>query len=235
METLRAVQGRIFDSRFPWDEIDRQQALQEPDVLDLVREACLIESYFATYTAKMMGLFWYDVEATSVFSIEAFEAYSHYYILRRYLDVVGYRTVRDDEIVALRERDRYESYDDEIRELVNFMMTEHVAAHFFDDLADRTREPVLQGILRRLGREEVTHAQFGAELLERRIARDPAVKECILLHARDFRHIGAYVLPEVSNAKVDNIGTILGLDQMIEQLTGRHLRDGLVAAAKEER
>ena len=225
MDTLRAVEGRIFDARFPWAEIDKQRALQDPGVLDLVREACLIESYFATYTAKMMALFWSDVDATAIFSIEAFEAYSHYYILRRYLDIVGYRPVRDDEIVALREQDRDQSYDDEVRELVNFMMTEHFAAQFFQDLADRAAEPVLRAILRRLGREEVTHAQFAAELLEKRIAKDPGIRERILHHARDFRHIGAYVLPGVSNAKDDNLGTILAVDRRIEQLTGRRLSD----------
>lgn len=229
MDTLRAVQGRIFDSRFPWHEIDKQRALQAPGVLDLVREACLIESYFAIYTARMMELFWYDVDATSVFSIEAFEAYSHFYILRRYLEIVGYRPIHDDEIAALRAKDRDQFSTDEIRELVNFMMTEHFAAQFFNDLADRAGEPVLQGILRRLSQEEVTHSQLAAELLAKRLAKDPAIKERILHHARHFRHIGAYVLPSVSNAKDDNLGTILSMDRRLEQLTGSHLRDALVS------
>lgn len=234
METLHAVQRRIFDSRIAWDEIDTEKANQNREVLDLVREACLIESYFATYTGKMMELFWCDVDATSVFSIEAFEAYSHYYILRRYLDVVDYRPVSDDEIVALRARDREASYTDEIRELVNFMMTEHFAAQFFVDLADRAGEPVLQSILRRLGREEVTHAQFAAELLEKRIADDPEVKERVQYCAREFRHIGAYVLPGVSNAKQDNLQMILSMNRRIEQLTGRRLSDVLAYTARED-
>lgn len=237
MQTLNAVQGRIFDARVPWDRIDLVRARADTAVLDLVREACLIESYFATYTARMMDLFWNDVEATSIFSIEAFEAYSHFYLLRRYLETVGYRPVTDGEVIALRAKDRDAAYRDEIRELVNFMMTEQVAARFFDDLAERAWEPVLRDVLGRLGREEVTHARFAEDLLRQRIERDPTVKDHIVRHARDFRHIGAYVLPAVSNAKEETVASILDLDRTIERLTGQRLRPGraLAAVGKEER
>src|SRR5947199_9444325 len=117
---LAAVEKRIFDRRFPWHEIDRTKALENIPVLDRVREACLIESYFALYTGKMLALFWYDVDATSIFTIEAFEAYTHYYGLLRYLIEVGYRPITAEEITALREKDLHNTYTDEIRELVNF-------------------------------------------------------------------------------------------------------------------
>lgn len=232
MDTLHAVQGRIFDRRVRWDSIDRERALGQPDVLDLVREACLIESYFAIYTAKMMELFADDVDATSILSIEAFEAYSHFYLLRRYLDAAGYRPVTDDEVAALRRRDRGRAYTDEIRELVNFMATEHFAAHFFDGLAARAREPVLRELLGSLGREEVAHAQFAVELLAKRIRRDPAIRERILHYARNFTHVGAYVLPSVSTAGDDNLAAILGFNRRIEQLTGLRLSDVPAEAAR---
>lgn len=223
METLRAVEGRIFDNRFPWEEIDIDLARSDTDVLDLVREACLIESYFGTYTGKMMDLFWYDVDATSVLSIEAFEAYSHFYILRRYLETVGYRPITDEEVRALRERDRDEQHTDEIEELVNFMMTEHFAAQFFTDLAERAPEPVLGDMLRRLAREEVSHSALAADLLRKRLEADPDLKPLVIERARNFRHIGAYVLPSVSNVNENNIEAILRMDRQIRDLTGAGL------------
>jgi hypothetical protein len=223
METLRAVEGRVFDSRFPWAEIDAEVARSDTAVLDLVREACLIESYFGTYTGKLMELFWYDVDATSVLAIEAFEAYSHFYILRRYLEMVGHRPVTDEEVRELRERDRDQQHTDELEELVNFMMTEHFAAQFFSDLAERAPERVLGDILRRLTREEVSHSALAADLIRKRLDADPALKPVVLEHARNFRHIGAYVLPSVSNVKENNIEAILRMDRQIRELTGSGL------------
>jgi hypothetical protein len=69
----------------------------------------------------------------------------------------------------------------------------------------------------------VTHSQLAADLLEVRISADPAVKPAVLDHARNFRHIGSYVLPTVSNAKENNFGAILEMDRRIEELTGNRL------------
>ena len=63
----------------------------------MLREACLVESYLPVYTGKMMGLFWDDLDATTIFTIESIEAYGHYYVLRRYLETVGYMPVTDEE------------------------------------------------------------------------------------------------------------------------------------------
>lgn len=229
MRTLDAVQTRLFGAVLPWREINAELARSQPDVLDLVREACLIESYFTVYTAKMLELFWYDVDATAAFTIEAYEAYGHYALLRRYLDTVGYRPVTDEEVVALRERDRGVLHDDEVEELVNFMATEHFAAAFFRDLSELAREPVLKALLRRLGAEEVAHSRFAAELLERRIERDPALGRRVLECARSFRHVGAYVLPSVSPASEDNLPAILSFNRRIEELVGHRLSDALVS------
>jgi hypothetical protein len=228
---LAAVEKRIFDRRFPWHEIDRTKALENIPVLDRVREACLIESYFAIYTGKMLALFWYDVDATSTFAIEAFEAYTHYYGLRRYLQEVGYRPVTDEEIAALREKDLDKVYTDEIRELVNFAMTEHFAGHFFADLAETTTEPVLKSMLRDFSAQEVTHSELALQLLEKRLSTGPGVRARILEHARDYTHIGAYVMPAVSSVKEDNLQAILAFNRRLEQLLGQSLSDYLVSGS----
>jgi hypothetical protein len=223
MTTLEGIRDAKLNALFDWKRIDRKAALAKTELLDLVREACLIESYFAVYCARMMNLFWYDVAATSIFSIETYEAFFHYAALRRYLDEVDYRPVTDDEIRELREKARDEVSQDELRELVNFMATEHFAAMFFRDIATATDEPVLRSIMKRFGPEERVHSQFAADLIAQRIEGDEAQRERVVEYARNFRHIGAYALPRVSNVKEDNVASILEFDRAIETLVGRRL------------
>ena len=223
MTTLASLQHERLSRLFPWERLDRDKALARPDLLNLVREACLIESYFAVYTARMMRLLWYDVTATSILSIEAFEAYVHFATLRRYLEEVGYRPVSDDEIRQLREKDLDETADDELQELVNFMVTEHFAAHFFRDLANETDEPVLKAIMERFSPEEDLHADLAGELIRARVAGRDDLAEKVVRGARSFRHIGMYVLPGVSNVRSDVVDAILALDRKIEALVGRSM------------
>jgi hypothetical protein len=225
MNALREVEGRIFDKRFEWENIDKVLALENKKVLDLVREACLIEAYFGLYVANMISLLKDDLDATSMFTIEGFEAYSHYYILRRYLDTINYKPIKDEEILALREKDKDIVYNDEIKELVNFMATEHFATNFFKDLSDLAPEPVLKKILATLSRDEVMHARFAFDLLRKRLIKNPEIKDKILRDSKKFQHIGAYVLPTVSNAKEDNLKIMQGFNNMLKDLVGESISD----------
>lgn len=224
MKTLNEAQ-KTRSNVVKWADLDRERALAHPDLLDLVREACLIESYFAVYMGKMMRLFWYDVAATSTFSIEAYEANIHFITLRRYLAAVGYKPVTDEEIVALRAKDRDEELTDELRELVNFMATEHFAAAFFSDLGAATDEPALKSIMARFAPEEVFHSRLAGDLIATRVEDDPAKKDQVLRYARYFTHVGAYVLPSVSNVKYDNVNAIRALDRQVETIVGKRMSE----------
>jgi rubrerythrin len=197
-------------------------------LLELLREACLVESYLPVYTGKMMSLFWDDLDATTIFTIESMEAYGHYYVLRRYLETVGFKTVSDQEVVALRHRERSQVYTDQLRELVNFMGTEHFAAQFFTDMAKLMDEPILAGLLPEFAAEEVVHSQFAFDLLQARITKEPSAKRAILEHARNFKHVGAYVRPYVPPAKEDNVRSIRAFNEKFEKLLGQSLSDFLV-------
>ena len=217
----------MFAHRLEWDRIDRRKARRRPAVLDLLREACLVESYLPVYTGRMLGLFWDDLDATAMFTIEAIEAYAHYHLLRRYLDIVRYRPINDREVVALRSRAQRQSYRDPIRELVNFMGTEHFASHFFRALARQTEEPVMRELLPRFAEEERTHSQFAFDLLTAR-ARGRTVRRAIARHASRFRHVGAYVAPYVSPAEADNVRAIVEFDRRFEPLLGSSLGEYLL-------
>jgi len=229
MRTLDVIHARMYDRRLDWDRIDRRAARRNPRALDLLREACLIESYLPVYTGKMMSLFWDDLAATAVFTIEAIEAYGHYYLLRRYLETIGYRPIRDQEVIALRRKERRAVYTDQVRELVNFMGTEHFAAQFFTDLEGMVEEPVLRGLLPEFAAEERVHSQFALDLLAARVRHRPTLKRAVVRHARNFTHVGAYVTASVSPASADNIRTIQALNRRFTQLLGKPLSDFLVA------
>ena len=218
--TLHKIEGKIFDGKYDWQSVDKILAWKNEHVLELVREACLVESYFAVYTGKMLDLFWYDVEATSMYTIEAFEAYTHYYLLRRYLDAVEFKPISDEEVVALRKKDDGKIYDDEIRELVNFMGTEHFATVFFSDLSLLAEEPVLKKILLDMSKQEIAHKEFALDLLRARLCARPELSKCILKSAKEFLHVGGYVLPRVSNAREDMVRIIAGFDECIKKLVG---------------
>lgn len=226
MNALQDVEHNIFSKKFEWDKIDKKATQKDKVVLGLLKEACFIEAYFSVYAAKMVALFWYDIEATSVFTIENFEAYTHYYILRHYLSIVGVK-VTDEEIKKVRAKDKGKIHDDEIKELVNFMITEHFATHFFKDLSDVSAEPVLKKILLFLSAQEVSHSQFAFDLLSRRLKKEPKLNKIILEHAKNYQHVGSYVLPHVSKVKDDNFQAIQQFNKKIEKLVGISLSDYL--------
>lgn len=225
MNTLERAEARIFVARFDWGRIEPEKIRTNVHVLERIREACLIESYFSLYIGKLFQLFWYDLDAVSALTIEAFEAYTHYFSLRRYLDVVQYRPIEDGELIRLREQDRGRNHGDEIQELVNFGMTESFAAQFFHDLAGLTEEPVLKSMLEQFSGEEETHAEFAFDLLAKRVRQNPGDADRILWCAQHFEHVGGYVLPRVSAATDDNLRSIDALNRRIERLVGRRLSD----------
>lgn len=226
MSALTDIENKIFSRKFPWDKIDKKLAKKDKVVLGLLKEACFIEVYFSVYAAKMVVVFWYDVEATSVYTIENFEAYTHYYILKKYLEIAGV-TITEDQVRAVRSQDSGKIHNDEIKELVNFMITEHFAVHFFKDLSDLAKEPVLKDILMFLSDQEVSHSQFAFDLLKKKLEKDPKLKKVILEHAKNYQHVGSYVLPHVSRVKDDNFIAIQQFNKKIEDLVGVSLSEYL--------
>lgn len=225
MITLEHLNNTIFNDRVDWQSINQELALRNTKCLDLLHEACLIEAYLPVYTGKMNELFWDDLDATSIFTIEAYEAYGHYFIIRKYLDIVGYNPVTDEEVLQVRSRDKDNVYTDKIRELVNFMGTEHFAAEFFKDLMKLTEEPILKKMLKGFYAEEICHSQLAFDLLEKMMKENPEVKKKTLEHALNYQHIGAYVTPKVSPAKDDNLKVVLSFNKKIERLTGKSLSE----------
>src|SRR5439155_1128568 len=129
-----------------------------------------------------------------------YEGFKHFHALRLYLDAVGHEpAIRDAEIVEMRRAGAAVDVasDGLIGRLVEFMLSEHLAAYFFRRLAEQAVEPVLIALLHYIAADEVRHAQNASDLIAKRIATDPAVIGGVLDAAAHFRHFGAEAIGAV--------------------------------------
>jgi hypothetical protein len=214
----------------PWDTLDPEAARSQSEILDQLRESALIEAMHPVTTKHLMGLLWDDVDATSVLSIELFEGFRHFYVLRRYLDAVAHEpSITDQEIVRARQKaaEAVDGQDDLTQELVNFIFSEHFAAYYFVRLRQRAGEPVLREIAHLIARDEFRHTQLAQDLLKRRLERDRDSAERVLEAAANFRHYGALALEEVPVFQRGDLGAIKSFMKKIEALTGRRVIDYL--------
>ena len=115
--TTAELQRWILESDVSWNDIDRQLALTQPELLEQIRDSALIESYFPIYTTNLIRACWDQIDVTSVFLRAALRVLQTFYALNRYLEVVGYRPIMDQELMELRARNIQNRIEDPIREL----------------------------------------------------------------------------------------------------------------------
>lgn len=212
-----------------WGEIEPALAHAQPDILEALRDAAVIESFHPINLCRLIRLCREDVDAGVVFSLEMYEGFKHFHALRLYLDAVGHRpALTDEELVRVR-RDAPDDVDagELIPRLVEFMLSEHLAGYFFRRLGERAREPVLAELLSWIAADEVRHAQSAADLLEKRIRAEPAVIPAVLDAAAGFRHYGAEAVAEVPVAMAGDETAIRTFARRIERLCGVRLVDHL--------
>ena len=229
--THAEAQRWILEVDVAWGAIDTARALAQPELLDQVRDSALIESYFPVYTTRLIRALWDDIDATSVFSIQLYESYKHFYVLNRYLAVIGYRPIDDEELRDVRRRNLDTVVGDADAELARYMVSEHFAAYFFLRLSRQSQEPVLSGIASFIAKDEFRHTQFAFDLLAARIEADPRRREGVLRSASLFRHVGADVVASVPVSEKNDLPAILTLNRRIRRLCGvslsEYAKDGM--------
>jgi hypothetical protein len=218
--TTAELQRWILESDVSWNNIDRQLALAQPELLEQLRDSALIESYFPIYTTNLIRACWDQIDVTSVFSVQLYESYKHFYALNRYLEVVGYRPITDQELIELRARNIQNTIEDPIRELARYMISEHFAAYFFLRLSHQASEPVLRQITSFIAKDEFRHTQFAYDLLEPRVRGNEEAVQRVLEVAANFRHVGADVVARVPVSSKNDLQAILTLDKKMHRLTG---------------
>jgi hypothetical protein len=228
--TQAELQRWILETDVAWNSIDRTIALSDAPLLDQVRDSALIESYFPIYTTRLIRALWDQIDATSVFSIQLYESYKHFYVLNRYLELVDYRPITDEELLAIRERNLDRQVTDPIAELARYMISEHFAAYFFLRLSRQVHESVLQKIAEFIAKDEFRHTQFAFDLLLPRVRDDETARDRVLSAGLNFRHVGADVVATVPVAEKNDLQAILTLDKKLRRLCGVSLKE----FAKEE-
>ena len=218
-----------------WSAIDAELAHRTPDVLAAVRDAALIESFHPVNLGRLMRATWDDVDAGVCLSLEAFEGFRHFHALRLYLEAVDYTPrITEEELVALREPAALTEVTagDLVEKLVEFMLSEHLAAYFFRRLGERAEEPQLARLLAVIAADEVRHAQSASDLIAKRIRADGAVVTRVLEAAVSFRHFGEEALGgAVPVAMHGDPLAIRTFARRIERLCGvrlvDHMKEGL--------
>jgi hypothetical protein len=179
---------------------------------------------------------WDDVDATAVLSVELFDGLKHYTALARYLDRVGYATIAtlEADLIEARRGAVDLPYDlaNVLDYLTHFMCSELFAAHFFQRLSRRTREPVLKELLATMSRDELRHSAGAGDLLRKRVAADPSAAGRILAAAENFRHYGNDIV-EVPVAEQNDFEAILAVNRKVRQVCGIAPTDHLKEAMRD--
>jgi len=216
-----------------WDQIDSSLARSQPEILDQLRASALVESFHPVHLGRLLPVIAEDVDATTVVAVEMYEGFKHFHALRRYLDVVGHEpAITEEELVAIRRGASCEPLKAEqvVPRLVCFMLSEHLASHYFRKLAAAVREPVLRSLLRRMAADEVRHAQGAFELVAARLARNRDLVSVILEAAAGFHHFGEEAVGEVPIFERGDALAIRTFARRIQQLCGVRLVDHLRAS-----
>jgi hypothetical protein len=110
-----------------WGEIDIESARRDEATLEALRDAALIESFAPMFALKGLEVWWDSVEESAIASIQFYEEYKHYFALRKYLGAVGIE-IPDREVLDLRAPAVASHYNDRVRQLANYMISEHFTA-----------------------------------------------------------------------------------------------------------
>lgn len=223
--TTAELQRWILEVDVAWNQIDRTLALNQTELLDQIHDSALIESYFPLYTTNLMRCMWDQIDVTSVFCVQLYESYKHFYVLNRYLSLVDYRPVSDVEVIAVRQRNAGNVIADPIAELTRYMISEHFAAYFFLRCSRAAKEPVLAQITAFIAKDEFRHTQFAFDLLEPRVRNDAGARDRCLNAGVNFRHLGADVVSNVPISEKNDLPAILTLNQKMHRLCGIGLSD----------
>ena len=219
-----------IDRDVAWHAVDRERALAQPDILAALRSAALIESFHPVNLARFLRALWDDVDGCAAVGLEMYEGFKHFHALRMYLDIVRFEpAITDEELVELRRGSAANDFDSSevLEHLVEFMLSEHLAAYFFRRLSERAQEPVLAELLRYIAADEVRHAQSASDLIAKRLAQDPSLADRVLEAAVSFHHYGEEAIGEVPVAMPGDPIAIRTFAERIERLCGRRLVDHL--------
>lgn len=220
-KTTEKMRWKLEDD-IPWKAIDRKQARKQTGIIRILRDATLIESYAPISHMRMLQLHWDDIDVSGVLSIQLFEEYKHYHVLKKYLDAIGFG-LTEEEILEKRHKNKDAPPDeaDPVVQLAKYFMSEHFTGHFYVGLVAKAKDPVLKKILKLIAGDEFRHSQLYYDLLKDKLARDPELATRVLEFALHFEHFGAEVVDEVPISHKNDFKAIVGFARKIGELCGK--------------
>jgi hypothetical protein len=223
--TTEKMRWRLEDD-IPWKQIDRKKAAKQGEIIKILRDATLIESYAPISHMRMLEVHWDDIDVSGVLSIQLFEEYKHYHVLKKYLDAIG-EVITEEEILEKRHKNKDAPPDqsDPITQLAKYFMSEHFTGHFYVGLTQKAKDPVLKKILKLIAGDEFRHSQLYYDLLVEKVKQDPTAAEKVLEFALHFEHFGAEVVDEVPISQKNDFKAIVGFARKVEKLCGKSPQD----------
>lgn len=167
-----------FD-QIPFDRIN--PGLLIDDDIIAVRSAMLVESHNPVYTEVLLRVFRPDHEMTSFIIVWGYEEFKHYMGLRRYLKATGKVNLtelgRELEQTRAGEWGKREADFTPAQSYAYTTLQEQVTGMFYLKFAENVKEPVLQGMLRLIGKDEMRHCQYYLGKAQQEQKNNPQAKD----------------------------------------------------------
>jgi len=210
----RLERARWSLAEIPFDTVDRKKVSDE--VVEFVRVNCLLEMSSLDATRMFLRDFRGDHDFCQFMSIWYFEEMRHYLVLREYLKLFG-REPGDEELEAVES------------ELKPAPWPGTLAMHWCGELrlglwylrwAEEFAEPVLASIFRRIGEDELRHAQCYEDFMSRALKEDAGLllpfintAKWMLFNPGGDKHPTTYAAGSVDDLsvsdRIEGYGTLL--------------------------
>lgn len=153
-----------------------QKGLLIQDDIDALLGSMLVESHNPVFTAGLMEYNRSDHEMTTFLSYWAYEEAKHYGVLRTYLEAT--EMVNPNELEDMLRETRAGVWGEEETswtqvQTLTYTTLQEITTHiFYKRFAERTKEPVLKGMLADLGKDEMRHCQWYLKKAKQTLGED---------------------------------------------------------------
>lgn len=167
-------------------------------VVDCVGEVAVVEGNAPSIVVNQLAIMLYDAEFSAWASYQVGEEAKHFHVIRHYCRHVGHPVSSlhaEQRLCDVQKGYDPNDFQDEYAVILINALGETLNVHLYQTLAAEAEEPVLQGILQRLARDERRHQQWFIAYFRKRAAADPgyvgralaSLKRVLRLHQAPVR------------------------------------------------
>lgn len=145
-------------------------------VVDCVGEVAVVEGNAPSIIVNQLAIMLYDAEFSAWATYQVGEEAKHFHVIRHYCRHVGHPIAQqhaERRLCDVQKGFDPNDFQDEYAVILINAFGETLNVHLYQTLAAEADEPVLQGILQRLARDERRHQQWFLAYFKKRAAADP--------------------------------------------------------------